>query len=454
MAEHALDGIRRVLVVGSGRSGRAVVAALTAQDVEIVVVDEDASATPDLGDVPVHVGVEARDHLDGVDLVVPSPGVPEHAAVIQAAIAEAIPVWSEPELGWRLAPRPVVAITGTNGKTSVTELTAAMLSASGIDAVACGNIGTPFTTAALEAAEDTVLVAELSSFQLRFCHRLRPWVAVLLNLEPDHLDWHGDLGAYGAAKARIWRAQQEVDEVVANAEDPNVVDLVDSSVPGGRAWFSGRGRHVERGVDVHDEVMHVHLDTHSGPLFRLADLPLDAPHHRDNVSAAACAALLAGADPSGVATAAGSFRPGPHRLEHVASGGGVTFVDDSKATNVGSARAALNAFPSIVWVAGGLAKGADLAALRPELGNVRAAVVIGEAAAALAEVCEDAGVHAVNATSMEEAVEAAAELAEPGDTVLLAPACASFDMFDDYADRGDRFAAAATAAAERLERAS
>ncbi len=351
-------------------------------------------------------------------------------------------MWSEPELGFRLAPRRLVAITGTNGKTSVTELTAAVLAAGGLDAVACGNIGTPFTEAALAAGPDAVLVAELSSFQLRFCHQLRPEVGVLLNLAPDHLDWHGGFEAYGAAKARLWQAQEPGDWAVHNDEDDVTRVLADLHAPAGRAAFAG-GSLPAVGVGVEDGTVRSTLPGHEGDVVALADLTLTAPHHLANLAAAATVGLLLDVAPSDVAAAAVAFRPGRHRVERVAEVDGVTYVDDSKATNAHAAAAALASFDAIVWIAGGIAKGVDLSVLGDHLGGVRAAVVIGEAADDLARVCQARGVPVRRATSMEAAVLAARDLARPGDTVLLAPACSSFDMFRDYADRGDRFAAAA-----------
>jgi UDP-N-acetylmuramoylalanine--D-glutamate ligase len=447
-----LAGVRRALVVGLGASGRAAIAVLQAAGVEVVVVEEraDHPAAAALTGVTVHLGRPALEVLDAtIDLVVPSPGVPEGAPVLRAAAARAVPVWSEPELGLRLHPHPLVAVTGTNGKTSTTELLGAMLAADGRDVRACGNIGTPVCEAAASAGPDTVLVAELSSFQLRFAGRLRPQVGVLLNLAPDHLDWHPDLAAYGAAKARLWEAQQPGDWAVANADDPLTLMLRDRHAPAGRAAFSGTGP-VPVGVGVEDDTFVAWLPHGVTPLLAVADLPAPrAPHLVANVAAAATAALLAGAAPEAVVRAARGFRPGRHRLEVVATDPrGVRYLDDSKATNVHAATAALRSVGSAVWIAGGLAKGVDLAPLADELGAVHDAVLIGTAADELALVCDRAGVAAHHAPSIEAAVALAARLARPGDDVLLAPACASFDQFAGYAERGERFAAAARAAAE------
>jgi UDP-N-acetylmuramoylalanine--D-glutamate ligase len=450
-----LGTVRRALVVGLGASGRAAIRILTAAGVEVVVAeqrpDHPAAAALTAAGIMVHAGRPAVEALDdAIDLVVPSPGVPEGAPVLHAAAVRGIPVWSEPELGLRRHPRELLAVTGTNGKTSTTELLAAMLVADGRDVRACGNIGTPVCEAAADAPPDAVLVAELSSFQLRFAGQLRPRVGVLLNLAPDHLDWHPDLAAYGAAKARLWEAQQPGDWAVANADDPATLTLRDRHAHAGRAAFSGTGA-VTLGVGVEDGVLVARLP--GGPaasaLLAVTELPAPhAPHLIANVAAAATAALLAGASVDAVGAAARGFRPGRHRLEVVATDPrGVRYLDDSKATNVHAATAALRAVGSAVWIAGGLAKGVDLAPLADELTGVHDAVVIGTAADELALVCERAGVPAHRAPTIEAAVALAAELARPGDDVLLAPACASFDQFASYAERGERFAAAARAAA-------
>lgn len=445
MGDLGIGDIDRALVVGLGRSGRAAVDALVAAGVTVIAADENHTQVPAFEHEPdeVHIGVSAVDHLDDVDLLVPSPGVPEHAPLIAAALGRGIEIWSEPELGFRLAPHRVIGITGTNGKTSVTELTTAMLTEAGIDARACGNIGNAFTDAAREAPARAILVAELSSFQLRFCHALRAEVGVLLNVEPDHLDWHGTFAAYGAAKARMWQAQEEGDWAVVNAEDTATTSLAAEHAERGVAYFAGSQTGSDGpGVVALDGRLHASLPGVETDLLDLDRLGIDAPHHRSNVAASACAALLAGADPDSVGRAAIGFVPGPHRLEIVARAEGLTFVDDSKATNLGAAVAALRSFPSVVWIAGGLAKGVDLSPLGSELGNVRHAVLIGEAAPDLAVVCGKAGIATTQVASMEDAVSSAVAAAEPGDTILLAPACASFDMFRDYAERGERFVAA------------
>jgi len=451
--------VARALVVGTGASGLAAARLLAAADVEVVLVDERAPTEPgeaerlaaDLG-VEVVLGRRAVEVLDDrVELVVPSPGVPETAPVFAAAAAAGVAVWSEPELALRRHPRRLLAVTGTNGKTTTTELLAAMVAAGGTQALACGNIGLPLSAAAPASGPDAVLVAELSSFQLRFTHRLRPEVAVLLNLADDHLDWHRDRASYHAAKARIFAAQDARQWAVAGLDDPVVVALRDDSGGGRPAGFSATGPApvgVGWRADGGQGRLVSSVPGSEGDLLEVAALAPDGggvPVHRTaNVAAAATAALLAGVPAEAVVRAGTTHRPGPHRFETVAiDPRGVRYVNDSKATNVHAAQASLAAAGPTVWIAGGLAKGVDLAPLAGALDEVHDAVLIGAAAEQLAALCRGAGVEVHHADGLDAAVGLAARLAAPGDTVLLAPACASFDQFSSYAHRGEVFTAAA-----------
>ena len=431
------------LVVGLGVTGEAVARRLAA-DGPVTVVDDNpsaarfaerAAALEALGVQVVGAPTEARlaELVTGADLVVPSPGVPESHPVYRLAEGAGVPLRSEIELaGEAAADRglALVAVTGTNGKTTVTTLIAEMFSVGGRRAVAAGNIGRPL----LDAVHDDVdvVVAEVSSFQLRFTERFRPRVAVFLNVAEDHLDWHPTFDDYVAAKARIFANQAGDDLLVFNADDPAVAAAAKTAPRSiGFTLRSQPGRwrvqdnHLVRPDDVR--------------LVAVTDLARQGPHDVANALAAAAAAAELGVPDEALRHVLTTFAGLPHRVTPVGQSRGVTFVDDSKATNPHAALAALAGFDTVVLVAGGRNKGLDLGVLRQEAGRIRAVVAIGEAAGEVEAAF--AGLRPVRrADSMAEAVRAGAELARPGDTVLLSPACASFDWYTSYAARGDDFA--------------
>jgi UDP-N-acetylmuramoylalanine--D-glutamate ligase len=429
------------VVVGLGSSGRAAAAALLREGAEVRVSESQPRST--VGEVPDGVDVLAGGHepghLDGATLVIVSPGVAEATPVIGWALERGLPVWSELELGVRLCAVPYVAITGTNGKTTTTELVAAAMRAGGLAARACGNVGYPLSTAAAEPHD--ALAVECSSFQLRFTPSLHPRVSVLLNLAPDHLDWHGSFEAYGAAKAGIHRNQSGDDRHVGNLDDTAAAALSRLARCEVRWFREGPPAEGQSGFDGR----RVMVRASGGDVVMEAEPPPSvARPFLVDAAAAASAALAFGIGPDAVRSAIEHAEPGPHRGAVVATVGSVRFVDDSKATNPHAALAALEGRTNVVLVAGGLAKGVDLSPLARAVPSLRAVVAIGEAAPAIAEVF-DGLVPVRRAGSMEEAVAAAFDAAAPDGTVLLAPACASQDMFRDYGDRGDRFAAAARA---------
>ncbi|MEX0592711.1 MAG: UDP-N-acetylmuramoyl-L-alanine--D-glutamate ligase [Nitriliruptoraceae bacterium] len=472
----SFDNLQRALVIGASVSGRAATRLLREASVAVTVLESDDGhhglADVDALGAEVAIGdTVERDQWARYDVVVASPGVPEHAPAVVDALAAGVPVWSEPELAWRWSPRTVLGITGTNGKTTTTEMLTSMLRADGRDVIACGNIGIPLSEAVMEHAPSTVLVAELSSFQLRFTSTLRVRVGVLLNLAEDHLDWHGDMHAYAAAKARMWRSQAATDWAVANADDPAALALMRDHAPGYQATFSvdswssvaagesGRrsrpsggvrrvlsratGSEVPRASITRDADGLTASDHQRRELLVQADVLDGRPVHvTANLAAAATAAWLFGVSPQAIAAASHDTGAGPHRGEEVTSARGICWINNSKATNPHAAIAALSSYDSAVWIAGGTAKGVDLSPLSRHLGNVRAAVLIGTSAPELARICDTAGVAAHAAASIEDAVGIAAGLAVSGDAVVLAPACASFDQFRDYRDRGDRFSRA------------
>jgi UDP-N-acetylmuramoylalanine--D-glutamate ligase len=445
-----------ILVVGLGITGEAVANRLSS-DGPVTVVDDrpDTAAFAEraarLSERGVTVvGAPPPEQLAALvaaaELVVPSPGVPEAHPVYRLAAEGRVPLHSEIELAGTAAARrglPMVAVTGTNGKTTVTTLIAEMLSAGGRRALAAGNIGRPL----LDAVHDDVdvVVAEVSSFQLRFTETFRPRVAVLLNVAEDHLDWHPSFKEYVAAKARIFANQSGDDLLVFNADDAAVAGVA-AGAPARSVAFTLRGASAEAWRLENDRLVRP-----DGATFIAAgDLARSGPHDIANALAAAAAAADLGIADEASRAVVGSFAGLPHRVTPVGQSGGVTFVDDSKATNPHAALAALAGFDSVVLLAGGRNKGLDLGVLRQEAGRIRAVVAIGEAAGEV-EACF-AGLRPVRrAGSMAEAVRLGAELAEPGDTVLLSPACASFDWYTSYAARGDDFAREVQAVLEPAE---
>jgi UDP-N-acetylmuramoylalanine--D-glutamate ligase len=450
------------LVVGLGVTGETVALRQRASGPVTVVEDRPTPATAAraarLAEAGVTV-VEAPDpgRLAGLvaaaGLVVPSPGVPESHPVYELAARYGVPLLSEIELAATEAAalgRILVAVTGTNGKTTVTTLIAEMITAAGRRALAAGNIGRPLIDAVADDVD--VVVAEVSSFQLRFTETFRPRVAVLLNVAEDHLDWHPDFDAYVAAKARIFANQRDDDLLVYNADD-GAVAAVAAKAPARTVGFSLRTG-AEEGYRLDGDRL---VAADGTTLITRPELGRQGPHDVANALAAAAAvgdlAGLLGTDPRvGITSMLSGFAGLPHRVTPVGQSGGVRYVDDSKATNPHAALAALSGFDSVVLVAGGRNKGLDLGVLRSEAGRIRAVVAIGEAAGEVAAAFE--GLRPVRrAGSMAEAVRAADELAEPGDVVLLSPACASFDWYSGYAARGDDFAACVSALiAERGER--
>jgi UDP-N-acetylmuramoylalanine--D-glutamate ligase len=420
----------RTLVLGAAVSGRAAARLAIRSGQRVTVWDADPAATARLTSegIPAVGGSWSADLLEGVDLVVVSPGIPEKALPVVETLESRVTLWSEVEFAWRQLEAPVVAVTGTNGKTTVTSLIADMLGRSGLATVAAGNIGTALSDVAGGAWD--VAVVEVSSFQLRFTERFRPEVAVLLNVAPDHLDWHGSIHAYAAAKARIFANQGPEQVLVYDADDPGAAALVESA--GARLVPASGRRHPSGGVGVEHGVIAI-----DGLEVPLTALVVGDPAYLLDIAAAGAAALAAGATTDAIAAASCDFRPAAHRREVVGTWNGVTWVDDSKATNPHAALAALDAYPSVVLIAGGRSKGLDLTPLAHHP-HLRRLVAIGEAAPVLLDASPP-GI-GVWAGDMAEAVRLAGEAAVPGDVVLLAPGGASFDMFESYAHRGEVFA--------------
>lgn len=430
----------RLLVLGAAVSGTAAALLGRRLGYSVTIYDQSPEViSGQMGSALVSEGIGIvtgrwdSELLTGIDLVVSSPGVPLRAAPITDAREGGVPVWSEVEFAWRQLHSPIIAVTGTNGKTTVTEAVAAMLTASGISTAAVGNIGIPLSSVTEDAYD--VIVVEVSSFQLELTEAFHPETAVLLNLAPDHLDWHPSYADYVAAKTRVFANQEANDLLVYDADDPGVGSVVARAVSR-RHPVSGRSRPAGGSGPAAGSL---HLPGVSVPLDSLTS---PDPVLVVDLAAAAVAAIEAGAGKDAVAEVCRRFRPGSHRRQVVEESAGIVYVDDSKATNPHAALASIGSFESVVLIAGGLAKGLDLAPLA-QAPNVRFVVAIGAAAPVLTEA---AGAdRSTTASTMEEAVSIATRRARAGDTVLLAPGCASFDMFDDYAARGAAFVGAVRA---------
>jgi len=419
--------VNRVLVLGAGVSGLAAARLGRSRGLSVTMYAEEDSSQALSHGFALATGGWDPVLLNGIDVVVASPGFSERSLPIVESLEWGIPVWSEIEFAWRHLTKPIAAVTGTNGKTTVTEATSAMLEASGIGAPAAGNIGSPLSDFVDEPSDS--LVVEVSSFQLRFIETFHPVAAAVTNVAVDHLDWHGSEISYRNAKSRIFLNQDETDLLVYDADDEGAATLVTGSVSelfpvsGSRLPAGGGG--VEDGHLVIGEVDIV-----------IDELVSADPIHLVNLATASALALRMGGTAEGVTTAAKIFSPGAHRRTVVATSGDVRWVDDSKATNPHAAIASIRSHDSVILIAGGLAKGLDLRPIAKEP-NLRAVIGIGTEGPVLAEA---AGSRGHLAMTLDQAVELAAALAQPGDTVLLAPGCASFDQFRSYAERGDTFA--------------
>ena len=453
-----VDG-RRVLVVGLGSSGEAAAAALARLGARTVLVDSAESPThAGAAGALEAAGVEVRlqtllpDDMGSYDLVVTSPGVPDGAAVLAAARGAGVKVISELELGFRLLEgRTIVAVTGTNGKTTTTGLLAEMLDSPGRRAHACGNIGTPLVSLYGRAGPDDVMVCEVSSFQLANIERFRADVAVILNLAPDHFDWHSGMKDYAAAKARLIENMTGDDFLVYNADDEFCVSLASRAC--GRTIGFGKGAAPGNGIYLKGTSIVTAPPLDEGILMDATDLKLAGAHNVDNVMAAAAAALALGWPRREVAKRAASFEGLEHRCEPAGSIRGVEFFNDSKATNPHATMHAVKSFDRpFVAIMGGRNKGLDFSELavalceRMDDGTMVGLVLMGESAPEIAEavleVCPDkAGGRLVRAAGMDESVAEAYRMASPEASVLFTPACASFDMYDDYKDRGRSFKA-------------
>jgi UDP-N-acetylmuramoylalanine--D-glutamate ligase len=462
---------QQVLVVGLGITGQSVISLLVSHGAHVIAADSrDDAERRTIADRLAADGVSVRlgDGAlgpgaivpAGTELVVTSPGLRPDTPLLASAVAAGLDVIGDVELAWRLRPalpdggrQQWLAVTGTNGKTTTIRMLAAMLAAAGHRSVAAGNVGTPILDVITDPVPYPVVAIELSSFQLYWSATIAPLAAVVLNVAAHHLDWHDDIESYTAAKARIFGPATIA---ICNAEDARSVAMAKHAMTNGAARLAGfrLGEPAEGELGVAGGWL---VDNAFGSFLGLAPEELVQPAAPHNVADALAAAALArayGDEPATIAAGLASFVPEPHRISRVAELDGVTYVDDSKASNPAAAAASLAAFPSIVWVAGGLFRGTDAdldAIVAAAAGRLRAVVLIGTDRArftqALARHAPDVPVTELSTTDtgvMDQAVAQAAAAARPGDTVLLAPAAQSWDMFRDYPARGDAFAAAVT----------
>ena len=434
----------RVLVVGLARTG--VATALFCAGHNAIVTATETRGESELGDaaaklraagVTLELGGHTEKTFLAQDLIVPSPGVPADDKFLMLAKSKGITVWSEIELAYRFLEGKLIGITGSNGKTTTTTLVHHILKAGAMRAYLAGNVGTPLISEVEKMDAGSVAVAELSSFQLELTEKFRPNIGALLNLTPDHLDRHKTMEAYAAAKARIFANQTELDAAILNADDAASAKYAPKKPQ--VFWFS-RKKHVMQGACLQGEEIVVAHHGKMEPVMKVAEIPLAGAHNVENVLAAVILARLAGVDSATIAKAVKSFAGVEHRLEFVADIHGVRYYNDSKATNVDATLKALDAFPGrILVILGGKDKGSDYTVLQKPL-RERAilALLIGAAADKIEK--QIAGSVAIErAGTLERSVEAASLAARAGDVVLLAPACASFDQFENYEQRGRVF---------------
>jgi UDP-N-acetylmuramoylalanine--D-glutamate ligase len=437
------DEWQRVLVYGMGKSGLAATRLLRARDVAVVAVD--ARHDVALGDlesdpmIELRLGAETIPLPPGIDGMVLSPGVPVSSPLVREAERRSLPVIAEVELAFPFLDGTVVAITGSNGKSTTATLTAAMLEESGVDAVLCGNIGEPLA-AQVDGPPGRSFVVELSSFQLETVRTFRADAAALLNVTPDHMDRYPDFAAYAAAKARIFERQDERSVAVLNADDPETVAIGAGVASARRRWFSLR-RPVEDGCYLDGGAVVEASAGRAAELFAVAEVAMVGSHNVENAMAASLLALAAGGDRASLRRVVGRFDGLPHRTRRIRERRGVAWYDDSKGTNVGATLKSLEGFPdrSVHLILGGVGKGQDFAPLREAVARKAKAVYLIGAAAREIELALAGAATAKRSATLERAVAEANAAASGGDVVLLSPACASFDQFTDFTHRGRRF---------------
>jgi UDP-N-acetylmuramoylalanine--D-glutamate ligase len=460
-ARTSLAGVQTALILGLGKvTGAAVADALLSEGIDVRIHE----SFPSDAHSAIAAGLTGRgaevsfgeleqgaieELVDWADLIVPSPGVPPANPLLAGALGRGRRVISEVELGYGYVRGPVLAVTGTNGKTTTTSLLASVLEHAGVPAVAAGNIGHPFVEAARTVPSQTALVCEVSSFQLAFIESFRAQIAIVLNVGDDHYDWHAGYEDYVAAKARITENQRPDDALIIRAGEPGCLAIaagsaaetmgfgIDTPEEVRASLQLGLGRGVETVAGLVDDGIVIDSSGSEGALIKLEDIRLEGLHNVENVMAATLAAMRFGVALQVAAEAVSRFSSLPHRTELVREKDGVRYVDDSKATNPHATLRAMTGLENVVLIAGGRAKGLDLSVLEQVTPALAGVVVMGEAAGELRRIF--AGVPLEVAGDIEVAVQAAASMAAPGATVLLSPACSSLDQYSSYAERGDRF---------------
>ncbi len=445
-----------ILVVGLGLSGQASVAVLRERGADCYITDDKSQAEISVAlDDVLDRGArfvppaQVKRILQKLDAVVISPGVPITGALVRGALAAKVPIFSEIEVAYRLCRAPLVAVTGTKGKSTATALIGSLLRAAGKRVFMGGNIGNPLISEAVQASSEDWVVAEVSSFQLECIRSFKPRISVILNISPDHLDRYGSMEEYAEAKFRILLNQDANDTFIGNLDDERLSEFKrrksGTRLHARGLWFTCAMHHEQANLYLEEDS--ILYRARSGfprtlQIMLRSEISLAGDHNVHNVMAALLCGLTLGIDPPVLRAGVMNFVPLPHRLQTVAHLGGITFVDDSKATNPGSVMAAMRSFASpIVLIAGGKAKGTDFSEMGAVISErAKAVVLIGEAGSDIAATLH--GPRVERADSMSEAVDRAARLARSGDTVLLSPGCASFDMFTSAEDRGQQYAAA------------
>lgn len=436
----------RVVVVGLGRSGLAATRLLASKGAAVLVADRrdeadlaGAPAAARLAGAALRLGGHPPELASRADLIVCSPGVPAEEPLLAAARRLGIPVWGEVELAFRFCHGHIVGVTGSNGKSTTTAMIGKILRTCGVPGGTGGNLGTPFTELLAEDGADAVHALELSSFQLETIDLFRAEVAVVLNLSPDHLDRYPSYDAYASAKARLLETQGVMGHAILNADDPESARFA-GSVRGRLVRFSTRAE-LERGAFLHRGRIVVRTEDGEEEILPASDLPVPGEHNVANALAAALACRIVGCSAAAIARGLRSFRALPHRLQHVGTLDGVSFYDDSKATNLDAAARALASFPpsTVLLILGGKDKGADWPSLAPLVRrHARLVLLVGQAASRIRAGLDGAAPF-VDCGTVGAAVREGFRLARPGDVVLLAPGCASFDQYRNFEERGDDF---------------